>query len=216
MEITFIGHACFRVKGKNHTLVFDPYDPKKTGYKLPELTGDILLVSHDHDDHNYVEGVSGHRLLINSPGEYEVEGTFIYGVETFHDENRGSKRGRNVLYHVEMDEINILYLGDLGHELSQETLNRLPAVDVLLIPVGGIYTIDAKKASRVISSLEPGIVVPMHYQTEKLTGLSKELDPLEKFLDEMGVENVKKIDKLKVRKSDIPEETEVIVINPTA
>jgi len=216
MEIMYIAHSCFKVVGKDLTLVFDPYEPKETGYGLPKLQADALLISHDHFDHNYAEGVFGYRLLIEGPGEYEIEGVFVYGLETYHDSNGGSKRGGNTIYHVEMEDINILHLGDLGHELSQETLNRLPSVDILLIPVGGTFTIDAKQASRVISSLEPGIVVPMHYRTDKTTKLSKDLDPLEKFLDEMGVEKVKKVDKLSVKRSDIPDETEVTVINPAA
>jgi L-ascorbate metabolism protein UlaG (beta-lactamase superfamily) len=216
MEITYIGHACFKIKGKDLSLVIDPYNPETTGYKLPKLEADVLLISHTHDDHGYKEGVAEYGLLIDGQGEYETKGVFIQGIETFHDENGGSKRGPNTMYQIDIDGFTVLHAGDLGHELSKETLERISQVDVLLIPVGGVYTIDGKTATKVISSLEPGIVVPMHYQTKDLTGLSKELSTLEDFLEEMGIEeNIKKQDKLSIKsKSDIPPETEIVVLTP--
>ena len=217
MEITFIGHSCFRLKGKQTTLVIDPYYPDKTGYKLPKLSADIVLMSHDHEDHSNLDGVADTKLTIQTPGEYEMSDTFVYGFQTYHDANKGSARGKNTIYQIDMDGFTVLHLGDLGHELSTETLEKISDVDVLLIPVGGTYTIDAKTAVKVISSLEPGIVVPMHYQTKDLTGLSKKLDALKVFLEEMGVEesNVKKTDKLKLSsRVEIPEESEVYVLSP--
>ncbi|EKE00397.1 MAG: Zn-dependent hydrolase of the beta-lactamase fold-like protein, partial [uncultured bacterium] len=165
MEITYIGHSCFKIKGKENTVVIDPYDPSDVGYKLPKLEGDIVLISHSHKDHSNKEGVYGYRVVIDTPGEYETKGTVIYGIEVFHDEKEGTERGGNVMYLVEMDGFNILHMGDLGHTLSKETLERIPDIDVLLIPVGGTYTIDAETAVDVISDIEPGIVVPMHYLT---------------------------------------------------
>jgi len=215
MEITYIGHSCFKIKGKDLTLVIDPYDPE-IGYKLPKLEADVLLITHDHHDHNYVSGVSGYKMLINGPGEYEISGVFIYGIQTFHDDKEGSVRGNNTIFVIDIDGFTVLHLGDLGQELTQDTLERIANVDVLLIPVGGTYTIDAETASKVISSIEPSIVVPMHYQTADLSGI-KDLDTLDKFLDEMGIENnIKKLDKLKITsKSDVPEETEVYILNPS-
>lgn len=217
MEITYVGHACFKVKGRGVTLIFDPYDPQKTGYKFPKEKADIVFISHNHEDHNYTEGVSDYSLLINGPGEYEKSGVLVMGISTSHDASLGKDRGKNTIYLVNVDGFDLLHLGDLGHELAELTLEKIHNVDILLIPVGGVYTIDAKVAAKVISSLEPGIVVPMHYQTEDLTGLSEKLDGIEKFLDEMGVEdNIKHVDKLKVTSSsDIPEETEVVLINPS-
>ena len=215
MEITYIGHSCFKVKTKNLTLVFDPYDPKKTGYALPKLSADIVLVSHDHFDHNFVSGVSDYKLLIDKPGEYETKGVFIYGLESFHDNKQGKERGKNNLFHIEADGLSLLHLGDLGHELSKETLEQIPSVDILFVPVGGKYTIDAEEAAEVISQIEPGIVIPMHYSTKNTSGVLASLDPVKKFLDEMGVETIKEIEKLKISsKSEIPEETEVIVVTP--
>lgn len=217
MEISYVGHSCFRIKGKDTSLVIDPYDPKKTGYKLPKLKSDIVLLTHGHEDHSYLDGVSDYKLLIDTPGEYEMSGTFIYGIKTYHDEQKGKQRGNNTIYQIDVDGFSLLHLGDLGHELSTETLEKLTDIDVLMIPVGGTYTIDAKTAIKVISSIEPSMIVPMHYQTKELTGLSKKLDDIKVFLDEIGVEDngVKKTDKLSLKtRSDIPSESEVYVLSP--
>ena len=213
MEITFIGHSCFKIKGKDLTVVIDPYDPK-IGYKLPKLDCDVLLVSHEHFDHNNIAGVSGYRLLVNTAGEYEISDTTILGIQTFHDSKDGSERGKNIIYSIYIDGLNVVHLGDLGHELSDTVIEKLGVVDVLLIPVGGTYTIDAETASKVISSVEPSIVIPMHYQTPDLKGI--ELGSLDKFLDEMGMESNGKIDKFKIgSRSELPDDTEIVVLNPS-
>lgn len=215
MEITYIGHSSFKIKGKELSLVIDPYDPK-IGYKYPKQECDVLLTTHEHFDHNYIEGVSGYKLFINVPGEYELSDVFINGIQTFHDNKDGAERGIDTMYLIDIDGFSILHLGDLGCEINKEQMERIHNVDVLLIPVGGKYTIDAEVASKVISSLEPGIVIPMHYKTDDLTGVEG-LAPLSKFLDEMGVKdgNVRKEDKLKLtNRSDIPEETTVVVLEP--
>lgn len=216
MEITYIGHSCFKIKGKQITVVTDPYNPEKTGYKLPKLECDVLLSSHEHDDHSYKDGITAFGHYIDCAGEYEISDVYVQGIECFHDDNSGKDRGKNIIYLIEMDGFNILHLGDLGHELAQEQLEKLPDIAVLMIPVGGVYTIDVKVASKVIASIEPGIVIPMHYQTDDLTGLSKPLDPLKKFLHEFGEDNVAPTDKLKITsKSDIPDETKIVVLSPS-
>lgn len=215
MEITYIGHSCFKLKGKETTIVIDPYDPK-IGYKMPKTDADILLVTHHHFDHNNTAAVANYSHLIDSPGEYEIKGTFIRGIQTFHDDQQGAERGGQTIFEMEIDGVNVVHLGDLGHELSKEALEKISDVNVLLIPVGGAYTINAKTAAKVVSSLEPGYVIPMHYKTDDLTGIDQ-LEPVTKFLDEMGLDEktVRKEDKLKISsKNDIPEETEVIVLNP--
>lgn len=214
MEIIYIGHSCFKIKGKEITMVIDPYDPK-IGYKFPKQECDLVLTTHDHFDHHYLEGVSGYKLHIGTPGEYEISGVFINGIQAFHDDKEGAERGLDTMYLIDIDGFTVMHLGDLGTELTKEQMERISNVDVLLIPVGGKYTIDSEAASKVISSLEPGIVIPMHYKTDDLTGVEG-LDPLSKFLDEMGVEgNVRKEEKLKLTsRVDIPEETAVIVLEP--
>ena len=214
MEITYIGHSSFKIKGKDLSLVIDPYDPK-IGYKYPKQECDILLTTHNHFDHHYIEGVSGYKLHIDGPGEYEIANVFVTGIQVFHDNKNGEERGINTIYLIEIDGFSVLHLGDLGHELSKESMEKLPNIDILLIPVGGFYTINSGVAAKVVSSLEPSIVIPMHYKTDDLTGVDG-LDPLSKFLDEMGADgNVKKEDKLKVSsRSDIPEETMVVVLEP--
>ena len=215
MEITYIGHSCFKIKDKTISLVIDPYNPK-IGYKLPKLSSDVVLVTHDHFDHNYIEGVSDYRLLVDGPGEYEVGGCFIYGKSVDHDEKNGEERGKVTMYLITIDDFNILHLGDLGRELTQEEMERIPNVDVLMIPVGNKYTIDEKTAVKVISALEPSYVIPMHYKTDDLTGVEG-LSGVEEFLEEMGVgDDVKKdLDKLVLNsKTDLDGETQVVVLKP--
>lgn len=217
MEIKFIGHSCFEIKNKDLTLIIDPYKPDFVGISLPKLKADVVLSTHDHNDHNNTGAVSslnGTQLVINSPGEYEKKGVFISGIRTFHDEVSGEKRGTNTIYSIEMDDVTILHLGDLGHELSTEVLEKLPNVDILLVPVGGTYTLDADGAIDIISSIEPGIVIPMHYAENGCK--IKELATLDGFLDEMGVEdNVKREDFLSLKSaSDVPQETEVVILAP--
>jgi len=199
-------------------LVIDPYDPKVVGYKLPKLSADIVLLSHEHPDHAHIEGVSDYKLLVDTPGEYEMSDTFIYGVKTYHDEQKGKERGDNTIYQIDLDGFSLLHLGDLGHDLSTETLERISDIDVLMIPVGGTYTIDAKTALKVISSVEPSIIIPMHYKTDDLNAdLQKKLEGVNVFLDEIGMEDngVKKSDKLVLRsRADIPEESEVHLLSP--
>ncbi len=216
MEITYIGHSCFKIKTKTATIITDPYDPKALGYRLPKLEADLVTVSHSHPDHANINQVEISKMAITTAGEYESMDVTVMGISTFHDDADGAKRGKNIIYLIEADGFNILHLGDLGHELTKETLEKLPSIDVLMIPVGGTYTIDSKVASKVISSIEPGIIIPMHYQTADLTALPEKLDTLDKFLHEMGEEDkAKGVDKLKLSsKSDIPEESDVVVLTP--
>jgi L-ascorbate metabolism protein UlaG (beta-lactamase superfamily) len=212
MEITYYGHSCFKIKGNEVSIVIDPFDPG-IGYNPLKLESDILLLSHNHHDHAYTEGVKNYSLFANSPGEYELNNVFVYGLQTFHDNEEGAKRGINTIYLIDIDGYSILHLGDLGHELSKETLEKISGSDVLMIPVGGTYTIDAKTATKVISSLEPGYVLPMHYQTKELS-LGEKIDAIDVFLNEMGVDKPKNSDKLKLsRKGDVPEESEVVVLS---
>lgn len=213
MIITWLGHSCFKLQDKigadGVTLITDPYS-EETGLKLPSLEADLVTISHDHDDHNNVSAVKGNPRVINCAGEYDVKGIFVEGIDSFHDEANGEKRGGNIIYRIEIDDISIAHLGDLAHTLDNTELEKLVGTDILLIPVGGHYTLDAKKAVEVISQIEPRMVIPMHYRHPEV---KIELDDLEKFIKELGVVPTHE-EKLKISKKDLPaEEMELVVLS---
>src|SRR5579859_1187868 len=216
MEITYLGHSAFRLKGKNGTVITDPYSDE-TGLSLPNLTADIVTVSHQHYDHNAHTRVKGTArrpdpFIISYPGEYEVEGISVFGVQSFHDTHKGADRGFNNIYSIFIDEIHVCHLGDLGHELSTAQVEEIGEVDVLLCPVGGFYTIEPELAVKTIHQLEPSYAIPMHYGTPKHSKeLTEKLKPLEAFLKEYGVSPTPQ-PKLNVEKSRLPEETELVVL----
>lgn len=190
-------------------MLFDPFDPVKLGLKLPKLSADIVAVTHDHFDHNYVAGVSGEYFLINGPGEYEVKQTFIYGLPGFHDNNQGADRGRITMYLLESEGMSLAHLGDLGQtELTQEQLEHLEGVDILLLPVGGVYTINAKQAAAIVSQIDPRIIIPIHY---RLPGLKENFDPVDKFIQEIGLKSTPE-EKFKIVKKDLPQEETKLVL----
>ncbi|MEX2158899.1 MAG: MBL fold metallo-hydrolase [Dehalococcoidia bacterium] len=211
MEITWLGHSCFRLRGKDATLVTDPCD-KGTGYNISRPTADIVTVSHDHPAHNNVSGVAGTPRIIRGPGEFEVSGVLIQGIPTFHDSAKGSERGKNTAYVFEVDEVLVCHLGDLGHVPSPEQVEELSGVDILFLPVGGNTTIDATAAAQTVSLLEPKLVIPMHYKTPAVKG---DLEPLERFLKEIGAPGAlsESQPKLAVTKSTLPHETKVQVMD---
>jgi L-ascorbate metabolism protein UlaG (beta-lactamase superfamily) len=209
MEITWYGHSCFRLRDRLATVITDPYD-NSIGYTLPKVRADVVTVSHDHPDHNYVEGIKGEPKVINGPGEYEVRGIFITGIPTFHDRKGGTIRGRNTVFLFDFEGLTVCHLGDLGHVPTQSQVEALSDIDVLLIPVGAVSTINAAQAAEVISLLEPRLVIPMHYKTK---ALNVKLDPVSKFLKEMGLSSVATHDSLKVTKSTLPEETQVVLLD---
>jgi|WetSurMetagenome_2_1015567.scaffolds.fasta_scaffold01539_10 L-ascorbate metabolism protein UlaG (beta-lactamase superfamily) len=212
MMISYLGHSCFKLQDKlgpeGVTLVTDPFG-KDLGLKVPNFEADIVTVSHQHFDHNNSAALRGEPFVIDTPGEYDVKGVMVQGIETFHDNKNGAERGENIVYRIEMDDLTLVHLGDLGHILTDEQLEQLDKIDVLFIPVGGKFTLDAKLAVEVIGQLEPRIVIPMHY---KLPGSKEtELDAVEKFIKELGVEP-KKEEKLKISKKDLPVEGMELVI----
>lgn len=213
MTITWLGHSCFKIQDKEVSVVTDPYDPS-IGFKLPRLSADIVTVSHDHYDHNNTAAVRGTTekgpFIISNSGEYEIKGVFVYGIPFWHDKSEGRERGQNVVYRIEVDGISVAHLGDLGHTLTEAQAAKLDGVDILLIPVGGKYTVGASEAVEIVSELEPRIVIPMHY---KIPGLKIDIDSADKFLKEMGAGRVEKLSKLKISKKDLPkEETKIILL----
>ena len=209
MEISWLGHSCFRIRGRQATVITDPYSPD-LGYALGKPSARIVTVSHQHPGHSYVQGIGGDPKLITGPGEYEISGILIIGVTTFHDAEKGSQRGKNTIYLMEIDEVSVCHLGDLGHMLTAEQMEGLENVDILLIPVGGVSTIGAPVAAEVMRQLEPKVVIPMHYKTEALTW---ELEPVERFLKEAGVDQVTSQSKLSFNRSSLPQSTEVFLLD---
>lgn len=216
MDIYWGGQACFRLKGKTASVVLDPFDPEIIGYKLPkDLQADVVLVTHDHPDHNNAKAVTNPGgdtpMVFKDPGEYEVKGVVITGISSDHDNSQGSERGKNTIFHVNMDGLNIVHLGDLGQtSLSEEQLNAIGDVDILMVPVGSVYTIDGKGAAQIVSQLEPKVIIPMHYFLE---GLKFELENVDKFLKEMGAEGVVAQPKLSTTKDKLPEEPQVVLLS---
>lgn len=213
MEITYIGHSSFKLKGKNATVITDPYDPDKTGLKFPKVTADVVTISHAHSDHNYGKGVDENELVVSGPGEYEYKGVKIFGISSFHDAENGTKRGKNTIYRFVIDKISIVHLGDLGHKLSEKQVDSLGDIDVLLIPVGGKYTITAQEAAAIVSQVEPKIIIPMHYKREGLNESAfGELMGVDQFLKEMGKSEIVPQPKLVLTKDKLPLESMVVVL----
>jgi L-ascorbate metabolism protein UlaG (beta-lactamase superfamily) len=208
VDITWLGLSCFRIRGSQAVVVTDPFPPG-LGYTLGKQTADIVTVSHPHPSHSYDQGINGEHRLVKGPGEYEISGVLILGISTFHDSVKGQSRGKNTIYLMEIDGVNVLHLGDLGHVLSDEQVEEIGNVDILLLPVGGVTTINAAMAAEVIRKLEPKVVIPMHYKTPKS---ERDLEPVENFLKEMGQTQVEPRPKLTVSRSNLPITTEIVVL----
>jgi L-ascorbate metabolism protein UlaG (beta-lactamase superfamily) len=180
MIIEWFGHSCFHIVGSNGiSILTDPYD-NRVGYRMPGVKVDVVSVSHDHTDHNNIKAIQGDPAVIRGPGIHFAAGTEFLGVATYHDKQAGTLRGKNTVFCFQIDGIRTCHLGDLGHVLREQDVKKIAAVDLLFVPVGGIYTIDARDADNVIKQLRPRIAVPMHYWTDVL---SFELNPVNVFLD---------------------------------
>ena len=211
MDVTWLGHGCFRLRGRGAAVVTDPYPPA-IGLKLQRMDADLVTVSHDHEDHNYTQVVRDGAYEIRGPGEYEVAGVSVVGLPTYHDAEKGAKQGRNTVYLIEIDDVRVCHLGDLGHKLGDAEAEAVASPDVLLIPVGGRTTMNGEQAAEVVRQLEPRYVIPMHYA---IPGLKLELDPVDRFLKEMGTTASEAQPKLSVQKSSVAEyETKVVLLEP--
>jgi L-ascorbate metabolism protein UlaG (beta-lactamase superfamily) len=211
LDVTWHGHGCFRLRGKNATAVTDPYPPS-VGTRLPKLEADVVTVSHDHPNHSYLDGIGKDAFVVEGPGEYEVKGITVFGIRTFHDALAGAEQGGNIIFVLEVDEIRICHLGDLGHTLEDDVVEAITPVDVLLVPVGGGKALSAAKAAEVVRSIEPRWVVPMHFRTP---GFKTELEGVDTFLKEMGVTEAAPQGKLIVQYSGSAEgETKVFLLEP--
>lgn len=208
MDITWHGHSCFRLRGREVSIVTDPYG-RTVGYPTLRLAADVVSVSHEHPHHSHVDAVQGERRprYVRGPGEYEIAGAIITGVQTYRDKQKGKEHGKNTAFMFEVDELTVCHLGDLGHTLSLEQIEALKDAAVLLVPVGGGCTIDAAEAAEVVSQLEPKIVIPMHYGSPNVA-----LDSAERFCREMAVAEVAPLPRLSVTRSSLPDETQVVLL----
>ncbi len=216
-KIIWAGQSCFQISVSNSrdheaNIVIDPFD-EEIGLKIPNFSADILLVTHNHYDHNNIKAVKGAPFLIEGPGEYEVKGVFVQGIPAFHDDKEGKEWGVNTIYTIEAEGLRFCHLGDLGQkQLTDEQVDKIGAVDVLMIPVGGEYTISSTEAQRIISQIEPKIVIPMHYALPKL---KIKLDDISKFLKTMGKPSIAPVEKLTVKSSALPKDgMEIVVLQP--
>lgn len=208
MEIFPLGHSSFRLRGKQATLVTDPFGESGLTVKFPKhIEADIVTISHDHADHNAVQLVGGSPFVVRGPGEYEIKGVSVIGVPSYHDAESGAARGRNTMYRIEMDGVKIAHLGDLGHVLTSSQVEQIGGIDVLMIPIGGTYTIDAEKAAQVISDIEPRIIIPMHDARSNVDLLS-----VEQFLKQMNKEGITAVPKLTVSRDKFPSEATIVVL----
>lgn len=223
MDITYLGHSSFKIVAQGLspdgakqkvTVVTDPFDPKMVGFKYSGVEGEIVTISHQHADHNMSDKVAGVKKIVEGPGEYEISGISIIGYSSFHDAKKGEERGKNTVYVIESEGLRIAHLGDLGHMLSDDLVGEMGSIDILMIPVGGNFTISAKEAVEICSKVDPYYILPMHY---KDVGINEsqfgDLEPKETFLKEVGL-TVEILPKLSIKKDDIVENqsTKVIVL----
>jgi len=208
MEISWLGHSCFQLRGKNVTLITDPFSPQLE-HSLGKISAPIVTISHNHPGHNYAGGVGGDPRIVRGPGEYEISDVLITGVASYHDDKHGQELGRNTIYIIHMDDLVICHLGDLGHVLQEEQLEEVADADMLLVPIGGQHTINAAQAAEVISQVEPHIVIPMHYSPP----IGDTPNPLDKFCREMGIEAINPQTKLSITRSTLPAETQVVILS---
>lgn len=220
MNIVWHGQSFFEIGIKNTKegetkIAIDPFEGDFTGLKFPKTEADIVLVSHNHKDHSNAKAVGGNPFIVDTPGEYEIKDVFIKGIPAFHDDSNGKERGPVIMFTIEAEGMKVGFLSDLGQkELTSTQIDDLGNVDILLIPVGGTYTVGAKDAAEIISQIEPGIVIPMHY---KIPGLKIDVEDVSKFLKEMGEESIEALPKLKVSIKDLPEKDEemkIITLSP--
>lgn len=211
MEIKWYGQSCFMITSKNGTKILtDPYK-KMLGYKLPEIEANIVSISHNHGDHNNIKAVKGDFIHINELGSFSKDGIEIKGVQTFHDKASGAKRGKNTIYNFKVDGINVCHCGDLGHTLDSNLVKEIGNVDILLLPVGGMATIDAIDAVNVMKQLNPIVVIPMHYRTKALGIFGFLFAKVDKFISASGLK-VKEHDVLELSQANIDDYSGIVVL----
>ena len=218
MTIIWYGHSCFRIEARSTSsgqakdgvsILIDPFSKERTGLKPPKIKDDLVLVTHHHADHDNVSDANPEALIIDGPGEYEKQGIQVMGVTSFHDKMNGKERGLNTIYLIKAEDMTICHLGDLGQDkLDDKQVEEIGDVDILMVPVGGTYTLDAKEAVGVVGQIEPKVVIPMHY---KIKDLTIDISGPDKFLKEIGL-SPEKVDKFKIAKKNLPAEEMKLVM----
>lgn len=217
MDITWYGLSCFRLRESGATVICDPFDKKCVGLSMPRVRADIVTISHDRPGHNCASAISGDPKVLTGPGDYEIKNVFVTGLTTYHQAKEGEVPERNVAFFFDFDGLTVGHLGDLGQIPQQRQVEDLNELDVLLVPVAGHNTLDPSRLTEVISLLEPKLVIPMHYQHKGLSPeLAESLEPVDKFLKELGVSDPEVEDSLKISRTSLPEETQVILLKPAA
>lgn len=207
MDISWLGHACFRLRGRDVTVVTDPPDPK-SGHAIAKTPAEIVTISHDHPGHGWLRSVGGEPVILRSPGEYEVKDCLVTGLASYHDAEKGATRGRNTVFVIRLDGVVVCHLGDLGHAMEESELEALGDVDVLLVPVSGPdVNLTAALAADVVHQFDPKVVVPMSFEPD-----GKKETPFRRFLSEMGVKDVQPLPKLSVTRANLPAELQLVVL----
>jgi len=211
MEIIWFGHSCFKLSERNlATVVTDPYDAQSVGHSKLDLTADIVTISHNKPGHNYIAAVKGQPFVIAGPGEYEIGNVFITGLQTNSQNAKVELSERNTIYIYDFDGIKLAHLGGANHMPNQSEVEELGNVHILIVPIGGTTTLNSVQAAEIVNMIEPNIVIPMHYMIDSSI---IQLDPLNKFLKEMGLSSVEPLKSLKVTSPrNLPEETQVVVL----
>ena len=208
MTITWFGHSCFRIETKEGSILIDPFN-KEIGLRPPKIKDDLVLISHHHPDHDNTTDANPEAFIIDGPGEYERKGISVRGISSFHDKSGGKERGLNTIYVIRAEDMTVCHMGDFGQEkLDDSQVEEMGDIDILMMPIGGTYTIDYKEAVNAVTQVEPKIVIPMHYKTKDL---KLEIAGPEKFLKEIGL-TPEKTDKLKIAKKSLPVEEMKLVL----
>jgi len=220
MEITYLGHACFKLKNKDGlTVIMDPFKTEDTGLPFAKDVADIVTISHNHDDHNNIEAITGpvtrpSTFVIDKEGEYEIGGVEITASKTYHDKTEGADRGKNLIINLRMDGLNLLHLGDLGHKLTEGQIEKIGSVDVLMVSVGGVTSLENDEVMDLIKELQPSYVIPMHYKVPGMKEAWNIKHTLQEFLDKSKyVVAGEPVHKIKVDEGSLPDDTQVLIMN---
>ncbi|OGP86971.1 MAG: hypothetical protein A2031_03920 [Deltaproteobacteria bacterium RBG_19FT_COMBO_43_11] len=214
MKIKWYGHSAFQITtDKGTRIIIDPYESGSYGGTLSygKITdeADIVLTSHDHPDHNYIKDIQGKYKHISKAGNYEIHDVKINSLPSFHDNSSGKERGRNLIFVIATDGLILVHAGDIGHALDSELIKKIGKVDILLLPVGGFFTIDALQAAKLMNTLQPSITIPMHYKTDKC---GFPITPVEEFTKNQNNVRVLKEAEIEIKKDTLPKKSEIIVL----